>query len=419
MKVIKPAKKSSSEDQTNLKENVSAIIYDVQKHGDEAIIRYNTQFDQNQRKSFRVEKSEIKEAYEKVDSTLIKHLETAKRNIETFARRQKESLTDIPSFEVSKGIFLGHRIIPIDSCCCYVPGGNYPLFSTALMLAIPAKIAGVKRIAACSPTIKGTDHIHPLTLVAMDLAGIDEIFTVGGAHAIAAFSYGTQQIEKVDMLVGPGNRYVAEAKRQCYGQVGIDFVAGPSEVLIIADKTAVPEIIAADLLAQSEHDIIAKAVLVTIDERIALETIQCIEDQLKQLPTANIASHAWNNFGEIILVESLGEAVELSNFYAPEHLEVIINNPDDIINQLTNYGAMFIGQYAAEVFGDYASGTNHTLPTAKASRYTGGVWVGTFLKICTHQRMTSEAIKTLNPIVSKLAREEGLIAHARAAEIRL
>ena len=253
----------------------------------------------------------------------------------------------------------------------------------------------------------------------MDIAGIDEIFTIGGPHAIAAFSYGTQQIKKVDMIVGPGNRYVAEAKRQCYGRVGIDFVAGPSEVLIIADKTAVPEIIAADLLAQSEHDKIAKSILVTTDEQTAMQTIQCIEKQLKELPTANIASHSWNDFGEIILVESLKEAVELSNFYAPEHLELIVSEPDDIINQLTSYGSMFIGQNAAEVFGDYASGTNHALPTAKASRYTGGVWVGTFLKICTHQRITDEATKTLSPIVSRLAREEGLIAHARAAEIRL
>ena len=419
MKVIKSAIHRTIEDNKLLTERVANIIGNVQSRGDEAVIGYNTQFDQNNRQSLRIERAEIAEAYSKVAPDIIEKIKLAKKNIETFANMQKKSMTEIPAFEIDKGVFLGHRVIPVDSCCCYVPGGSYPLFSTALMLAIPAKVAGVSRVTACSPAMKGTGKIHPLTLVAMDIVGVDEIYAVGGAHAIAAFSYGTGQIKPVDMIVGPGNQYVTEAKRQCYGQVGIDFIAGPSEVLVIADETATPAIIAADLLAQSEHDLIAKAILITTDESIAAETITCVEKQLKELSTAAIASASWNDHGEVLLVESLEEAVELSNAYAPEHLEVIVRNPETVIDKLTNYGSLFIGEYTAEVFGDYISGTNHTLPTVKAARYTGGVWVGTFLKVCTHQSMTREALTSLGPVVSALARSEGLIAHARAAELRM
>ncbi|NCB42421.1 MAG: histidinol dehydrogenase [Clostridia bacterium] len=419
MEIIKSSKEHSQEITANIKDKVSHILNDVKVRGDKALIEYNILFDQNQRKMLRIERQEIEEAYALVDPHLVESIKFAQKNIEVFATIQKSALVEIKSFEINPGVFLGHRIIPVDSCCCYVPGGSYPLFSTALMLAIPAKVAGVRRVVACSPTIKGTNQIHPLTLISMDIAGVDEIYAVGGAHAIAAFAYGSEQIKKVDMIVGPGNQYVAEAKRQCYGQVGIDFVAGPSEVLIIADETARPEIIAADLLAQSEHDILAKAVLITTDKHIANETIQYLEMQLKNLPTADIAKRSWEDFGEIILAESLEEAVDISNVYAPEHLEIVIKDSDLIVSKLVNYGSLFIGQYAAEVFGDYASGTNHTLPTAKAARYTGGVWTGTFLKVCTHQCMTIGALKTLSPIVSSLARAEGLLAHAHAAEIRI
>lgn len=419
MKIIKSPKKISQDVEANVRESVSRILNDVQLRGDRALIEYNTLFDQNQRKMLRIEREEIEEAYTLVDAHLVEQIQCAKKNIEAFANVQRSAVTEIQSFEVSPGLFLGHRVIPVDACCCYIPGGNYPLFSTALMLAVPAKVAGVRRVAACSPTIKGTEHIHPLTLVAMDIAGVDEIYAVGGAQAIAAFAYGSDQIKRVDMIVGPGNQYVAEAKRQCYGQVGIDFVAGPSEVLVLADESACPAIIAADLLAQSEHDILAKSTLITTDRRLAEETIQSVEAQLKELPTADIAKKAWEDFGEVILVDSLEEAVSITNAYAPEHLELVIKDPKQISDTLTNYGSLFIGQYAAEVFGDYASGTNHTLPTVKAARYTGGVWAGTFLKVCTHQRMTGDAIKALSPLVSSLAKAEGLAAHARAAEIRM
>jgi histidinol dehydrogenase len=289
------------------------------------------------------------------------------------------------------------------------------------MLGIPAKVSGVRRVTACSPVIKGTNKIHPKTLVAMDIAGIDEIYAIGGAQAVAAFSYGTDQIKPVNLIVGPGNSFVTEAKRQCYGKVGIDFVAGPSEVLVIADHQADPDVIAADLLAQSEHDREAKGIVVTTSEELGKAIIEAVEAQLPTLDTEEIARISWNDFGEILLVDTLEEAVEYTNDYAPEHLEVNVeeDKEDEVIAALRNYGSLFIGGNTAEVFGDYASGTNHTLPTLGAARYTGGVWVGTFLKTCTYQKMTKDAMMNIAPLVSNLARGEGLTGHARAAEIRM
>ena len=252
----------------------------------------------------------------------------------------------------------------------------------------------------------------------MDLAGADEIYAVGGAQAIAAFSYGTEEIKPVDVIVCPGNQFVAEAKRQCYGQVGIDFIAGPSEVLVIADEEADPVVLAADLLAQCEHDPNAKAFLLTTSERLASETIEAVEAELADLPTADVARKSWDDYGEVVLLDDLEEAVSVCNEYAPEHLEVNIKDPDAIVEKLINYGSLFIGGNTAEAFGDYASGTNHTLPTVKAARYTGGVWVGTFLKVCTNQRMTPEASSAIAPLVDRMAKGEGLIAHALAAEKR-
>ena len=241
---------------------------------------------------------------------------------------------------------------------------------------------------------------------------------VGGAHAIAAFSYGTVQIAPVSLIVGPGNQYVTEAKRQCYGQVGIDFIAGPSEVLVIAEAGADARIIAADLLAQAEHDPLAKGILVTTDETLGRSVMAAVEEQLDVLPTANIASRSWADYGEIAVADTISEAIDMANSYAPEHLEVIVDKPETVVPHLVNYGSLFIGQYTAEVFGDYASGTNHTLPTLKAARYTGGVWAGTFLKVCTHQSMTKQGMLDISGLVSNMAHGEGLAGHARAAEIR-
>jgi len=421
IKVLKPSKTRTEEDRSQLRQTVAAIIDNVIKNGDDALNEYNKKFDGCERDALQVSREEIEAAYARVSPEDLEDIKAAAANIRAFAEAQKGTVGGLEDFSPAEGILLGHRVIPVDSCCCYVPGGGYPLYSTALMLGIPAKVAGVRRITACSPVIKGTTDIHPKTLVAMDVAGIDEIYAVGGAQAIAAFSYGTDQIKPVNMIVGPGNSFVTEAKRQCYGKVGIDFVAGPSEVLVIADGQADPEVIAADLLAQSEHDREAKGLVVTTDEALGRAIEEAMEAQLQTLDTKEIAETSWKDYGEILLADSLEEAVEYANEYAPEHLEVNVaaDKEAEVVGALRNYGSLFIGGNTAEVFGDYASGTNHTLPTLGAARYTGGVWVGTFLKTCTYQKMTRDGMLSIAPLVANLAHGEGLTGHARAAEIRI
>ena len=419
MKIMKKSCQRTEEDRRNLTKTVEEMINYVREKKDIALKEYSLKFDGCTRETLRVSKEEIQEAYSQLTAQEIEDLKAAAANIRAFAKAQKETVRPLEKFSPVQGIFLGHRIIPVKSCCCYVPGGNYPLYSTALMLIIPAKTAGVERVTACSPVMKGTNRINPKTLVAMDIAGADEIYAVGGAQSIAAFSYGTQEIKPVDMIVGPGNRFVTEAKRQCYGQVGIDFVAGPSEVLIIADGSGTPEIVAADLLAQSEHDPNAKGILITTEEEFGKEVIEAVEKELLELETREIARKSWEVYGEVIFVNSLEEAVQLANEYAPEHLELNLRNPEEVSEMLYNYGSLFMGENTAEVFGDYASGTNHTLPTLRAARYTGGVWVGTFLKTCTYQHMTKDAMQNLAPLVSRMARGEGLMGHAQAAEVRM
>ena len=423
-------KKGSERDYTldiDLQQSVSEIIANVRSLGDEAVFEYSEKFDGSTRREsglgIRVSQEEIAAAYASVDKGLIKDMARASMNILAFAEAQKMSLTEVHDFSPMPGVFLGHRIIPIDSCLCYIPGGNYPLYSTALMLIIPAKEAGVGRVVACSPVEKGTNRINPKTLVAMDIAGADEIYAIGGVQAIAAAAYGTESLPSVDLIVGPGNKYVAEAKRQCYGKVGIDFVAGPSEILVIADGSGNPAVVAADLLAQAEHDLNAKSILVTTDKAFGEEVIAQVEKQLKMLDTADIASVSWENNGEVILAASLEEAIEYSNNLAPEHLEINSSNINQenteyYLKNLRNYGSLFIGQNTAEVFGDYASGPNHTLPTVGASRYTGGLWVGTFLKTSAYQYMSNQGAKHLAPVVRRLAEGEGLSAHAYAAKLR-
>lgn len=418
MEYLKKALARPFQDPEALRKQVSDMIQRVRQQGDSALLEYNTKFDGNTRPSFRVTRAELDAAYAQMTQEELDDLHRAASHIRAFAQAQRGCLTELDGFSVLPSSTLGHRVIPVASCGCYVPGGSYPLFSTALMLIIPAKVAGVKRVVACSPAVKGTASIHYKTLVAMDIAGADEIYAVGGAQSIAALSYGTEQIKPVDMIVGPGNQYVAEAKRQCYGQVGIDFFAGPSEVLAIADDTADPDVLAADMLAQSEHDRMAKGILVTTSRRLGEAVLTAVQEQLRTLETAQIASASWDTYGEVILADSLEEAAQIANQYAPEHLEVIVEN-EDILPQLTNYGSLFIGQETGEVFGDYASGTNHTLPTVQAARYTGGVWVGMFLKVCTFQRYQRDAMRAIAPLVSRMAHGEGLAAHARAAEIRL
>ncbi|MEL7564444.1 MAG: histidinol dehydrogenase [Dehalobacterium sp.] len=419
MEYIKKSLKTDLEEDSNsLKEAVSDIIRNVRQKGDQALIDYNTRFESNNRKNLKVTPEEIKAAYQNVDNKLIEDMNIAARNIKRFAEKQKGTIRDLEETEITDGVFLSHRVIPIESCCCYVPGGLHPLFSTALMLAIPAKVAGVNRISACAPAMRGTDKIHPATLIALDISGVDEIYVVGGAHAIAAFAYGTQQIKPVNIVVGPGNQYVTEAKRQCYGQVGIDFLAGPSEVLVIADDSADSEVIACDLLAQSEHDPKASGILITTSKALAYQVMKSVEKQLNTLETADVARRSWERYGTIIIANSLEEACIISNQYAPEHLEIQTKDNGRLKGLLTNYGSLFEGEYAAEVFGDYVAGTNHTLPTLGVSRYSGGLYVGTFLKTCTSQRLTKKGIRNIGEVAERMARAEGLYAHGNAAAVR-
>lgn len=391
-------------------ESVREILKEVKARGDGAVKEYSKKFDKIDIDRFELTKQEIQEAYKKVDGDAVIALKFAASNIKKFAEEQLKGLND---FETdNNGIILGQRIVPIEKVGCYIPGGRYPLPSTALMTVIPAKVAGVKEVIICSP------KISPVTIVAADIAGADKIFNVGGVQAIAAMAYGTKQIPKVNKIVGPGNQYVSAAKKEVYGIVGIDFIAGPSEVLIIADETGNPEFIAADLLAQAEHDPSSRAELITISKELAEKVSISVEKQISTLKTKDVAQESISKNGSIIIAENLDQASEIANKRAPEHLELQIKNPDSIIPKLKNYGSLFIGEYSAEVFGDYCSGPNHTLPTNGCARYTGGLSVKEFVKVLTFQKITKEASKDLIKAASKLADVEGLYAHKNAADIR-
>ena len=424
MEVIKEARPRYNIVEKEVQDGVESIIREVRTGGAEALRRLESFYGGNSREDFAVTREEIDAAYLEVNDSEIADIREAAANIKAFAEAQRASIADLPSFSPKEGIYLGHKVIPVTSAGCYVPGGNYPLYSTALMLIIPAKVAGVGRVAACSPVDRRTGKVNSRTLVAMDIAGADEIYAMGGAQAIAALAYGTAGIAPVDVIVGPGNKYVAEAKRQCYGQVGIDFIAGPSEVMVIADGTGDPAVVAADLLAQAEHDVNAKALLVSLDRDFACSVIKAVEVELAELPTAEIARKSWEVNGEVLLAKDPAEAIELANRIAPEHLELNVQDPmtyfdpESDIPKLRNFGSLFIGQNTAEVFGDYASGTNHTLPTVGAARYTGGLYVGNFLKTCTYQSMSESASRDLSELTERLALGEGLHGHARAAAER-
>ncbi len=388
---------------------VDEIIKNVREEGDLAVREYTAKFDGIDRQSYEVSEADIKNAYEQIDSEKLDALRFAAGNIEKFAKLQKSMFKDIESDE--NGYTYGHKIIPIQKTGCYVPGGRYPLPSSALMTIIPARIAGVEEIVVCSPKIAME------TIVAADIAGATQIFEIGGAQAIAAMAYGTQTIPKVDKIVGPGNRYVTSAKRKVFGEVGIDFIAGPSEVMILADDTADPEIVAADLLAQAEHDTLARADLITTSTDLAEKVLRSVNTQLEMLSTYNIASEAISN-SFIILVDDWIKAIEIVNRRAPEHLELQTNLNDELINSLHNYGSLFLGPFSAEVFGDYCSGPNHTLPTNRVARYTGGLSVKEYIKVVSYQKLNGNSIPQLIENASKLAQMEGLHAHQKAAEIR-
>jgi len=398
-------------------DSVNKIISDVRTLGDEAVQKYTHKFDEVLLERFRVDHTEIKAAYHQLDEAVKKTLIAAAENIERFARKQKLHFQDF-EYEIQPGVFTGQKIIPISRVGVYAPGGEYPLPSTVLMCSIPAKVAGVKEKILCSPpTFQSA--IHPAILGAAYISQVDEVYQIGGVQAIAAMAYGTKSIRAVDKIVGPGNKYVTAAKKMVYGQVGIDFIAGPTELLIIADENANPAYIAADLLAQAEHDTNAVPVLVTMSSDLAELVNVEIDRQLSELKTKVIAQKSLKTNGCILLIDTIDQAIEVANRKAPEHLELQVNQSDTIVNRLKNYGSLFIGSYAAEVLGDYSSGLNHTLPTNACARYTGGLSVKDFFKMQTTLRVTEEGLSNIGPVAEKLSNVEGLDGHAKSVGIRL
>lgn len=363
----------------------------------------------------------IQAAYRQVAPETVAYLRKAAAQITFYAEQQKKCLLPLETDSPVPGVRLGHRLVPVEAVGAYVPGGRYPLPSTALMLAIPARVAGVRRIAACSPPSRDHGTIHPAVLVAMDLAGVTEVYCVGGAQAVAALAYGTETIPKVDLIAGPGNRFVTEAKRQVLGEVGIDSLAGPSEVLIIADATARPDFVAIDLLAQSEHDPNARATLVTTSAALGKAVLEKAEQLAGTLPTGAAAWKSWQDNGMVMVADSMDACVALANEMAPEHLELQVDESrqDAIAARLLHFGSLFIGHYAPVAFGDYCSGTNHTLPTMRTARFANGVWVGTFLKTAFVQHISKEGCKNLAGACMHLAGVEGLMAHQKSVSLRV
>src|SRR5690606_8203224 len=416
-KYIKQMANIEQKEVDDLERTVKDIINNVRKNGDEALKEYSRKFDGVELDELRVSQEEIEKAMSRTSTTTLEDIKYSIERIKSFAEEQRKTLTEFEK-EMIPGAFLGQKVIPIESVGAYVPGGRYPLLSSAQMAIIPAKVAGVSHIRVCTPPTKD-GSIHPAVLVAAHLSGADEIFKVGGAQAIAALAYGTESIKPVYKITGPGNRFVTEAKRQVHGKVGIDLLAGPSEVLVVADKTAKVEYVVSDLLAQAEHDVETHVVLVTDDETLAYKALDEIEKQLATLPTAEIARAAWNKRGQIILTESIEESIQVANEIAPEHLHVQTENAYEIKDEFINYGSLFIGENSPVVFSDKVIGTNHILPTNGAAKYTGGVWVGTFLKVVTYQKVDYTGVKQLAPHCIRQSDDEGLIGHRRSAEIRL
>ncbi|MEH6904865.1 histidinol dehydrogenase [Neobacillus drentensis] len=395
---------------------VSAIIQRVRQDGDAALKSYLRQFDKVDIEELRVQESDIQKAQSQLPQTMIEDIQFSVKRIRAFAQAQRQTLLEFEQ-EMIPGVYLGQRVIPIETVGAYVPGGRYPLLSSAQMAIIPAKVAGVSNVKVCTPPTK-TGEVHPAVLVAAHLSGANEIYRVGGAQAIAALAYGTESIAPVNKITGPGNLYVTEAKRQVHGQVGIDLLAGPSEVLVVADQFANPVYVASDLLAQAEHDINARVALVTTDRTLGMAVLREIEEQLKTLPTANIARFSWERRGQVFLADSLEEAILLVNEWAPEHLHVQTINAYDIKDQFINYGSLFLGELSSVVYADKVCGTNHILPTRGAAKYTGGVWVGTFLKVVTYQKIEQQGVDVLAPHCVRQSSQEGLIGHLRSANVR-
>lgn len=413
---LKRAAPKEAGDRRAIEETVRGILEDVRRRGEEAVREYSRRFDGWDPPHFRVTEEEIERARRSLPAELLEDIEFAAEQVRSFARLQRETLGPL-EVEIRPGVILGHRHTPVASVGCYVPGGRYPLIASALMSIIPPKVAGVERVIACAPP-RG-EGIYAATLVAMAVAGADEIYCLGGVQALAAMAYGIPEIRPVDMIVGPGNAYVVEAKRQLFGTVGVDLLAGPTEILVIADESADPHVVAADLLGQAEHGPDSPAVLVTTSRDLGIRVLEEVERLIPQLPTHEVVRVAWRDRGEVVWVDSEEEAVAVADEYAPEHLEVQTRNPSWYLERLRNYGTLFLGEESTVVYSDKAIGTNHILPTGRAARFTGGLWVGKFLKTVTYQRLSREGSVEVARRAARISEAEGMMAHAYTARLRI
>ncbi|MEU1523612.1 histidinol dehydrogenase [Nocardia rhamnosiphila] len=404
------------QDRSEVGERVAAILEDIRLGGDAAVRGYSEQFDKWSPESFRLSPDRIEEIIASLPAQVVEDIEFVQRQVRTFAQHQRDSLTDF-EVETLPGVHLGQKHIPIDRVGAYVPGGRYPLTASAHMTIVTAKVAGVPSVAACTPPIRG--EIPAATVAAMHLAGADEIYLLGGVQAVGALARGTETIDRVDLLAGPGNAYVAEAKRQLFGEVGIDLFAGPTEILVIADDAADPFVVAVDLLSQAEHGPDSPAVLITTSETLGRRVLDHIETLLPGMPTADFAAPAWRDHGEIIVVDSLDEAYELADTYASEHVEVLTRAPREALEKMTNYGGLFLGEGTCVSYGDKVIGTNHVLPTRGSARYTGGLWVGKYLKTVTYSEVVDQASSArLGEVCGRAARVELFEGHARSGDVR-
>lgn len=404
-------------DQEKVRKIVEELIADVEKRGDTAVREMSERFDKWSPAAFRLAPEAIQQCIDGLDERALDDIKFAQEQIRNFAQVQKDALQDVET-ETLPGVILGHKNIPVNSVGCYVPGGKYPMVASAHMSVVTAKVAGVSRIATCAPPFEGKPA--PAIVAAQALAGATEIYVIGGVQAVAAMALGTESINPVDMLVGPGNAYVAEAKRQLYGRVGIDLFAGPTETLVIADETVDGEMCATDLLGQAEHGPTSPAILLTNSEKLARETMNEVERQLEILPTRASAEPAWRDYGQVIVAASYQEMREIADEIASEHVQVMTDRDDWFLSELTNYGALFLGPRTNVSYGDKVIGTNHTLPTLQSARYTGGLWVGKFLKTCTYQKvLTDEASVKVGEYCSRLCALENFSGHKEQADLRV
>lgn len=400
----------------NVRDTVASVIADIRERGDAAVREYSEKFDKWSPDSFRLDDAEIERIVAHVPEQVLADIRTVQENVRSFAQHQRDSLHDF-EVETMPGVFLGQKNIPVQAAGAYVPGGRYPLLASAHMTVVTAKVAGVPNIITCTPPIRG--EIPAATIAAMHLAGADEIYLLGGVQAVAAMSIGTETIRAVDILAGPGNAYVAEAKRQLFGEVGIDLLAGPTEVLVVADGSADPFIVAVDLLSQAEHGPDSPAVLITTSESLGRQVLAHIDRILPDMPTVDFAGPAWRDHGQVIVVEDVDAAYRLADEFASEHVQILTENPREALTKMCNYGALFLGEGTCVSYGDKVIGTNHTLPTRKSARYTGGLWVGKYLKTVTYQEVTNPASSAaLGELCGRASRVELFEGHARSGDVR-